>query len=90
LTPLKIQYVSSVRFRSTDQIDPASGRVKVSGRRPSQDAGLGTGRRTETAHVEPAGSAHGGYGDLAGLLMPETVLSALYKFMGTEIQRIGF
>jgi hypothetical protein len=44
-----------VRFREVDRGTPVTEMVKVSGRRPSQVAGLGTGRRTETAHVRTRG-----------------------------------
>src|SRR5271169_1048457 len=44
-----------VCFREVDHSMPVADMVKVSGRRPSQVAGLGTGRRTETAHVRTRG-----------------------------------
>jgi hypothetical protein len=53
-----------VCFREVDHNMPVAEMVKVSGRRPSQVAGLGTGRRTETAHVGTAGSAQCAYGVL--------------------------
>ena len=43
-----------VRFREIDRGTPVTAMVKVSGRRPSQVAGLGTGRRTETFTISAA------------------------------------
>jgi hypothetical protein len=53
-----------VRFREANRSPTTTGMVKVFGCRPSQVARLGTGRRTETAHVRTRGQRARRYGDL--------------------------